>query len=452
MNLSVIILAAGQGKRMCSSLPKVLHLLAGKPLLEHVVTTAQHLGAQQIQVVYGYGGDTVPSRLPHLKVNWVEQAEQLGTGHAVAKAMPFVKEGKVLVLYGDVPLVSAATLHRLLDAADPALSLLTMQRNDPTGYGRIMRDEQNRVLRIVEEKDASPSERQVTEINTGILAVDAEHLRSWVGALKNNNLQGEFYLTDIIALAVRDGVPINTVSPGSDVEVLGVNNKAQLAELERHYQRAQAQQLMLQGVTLYDPERFDLRGELSAGSDVVIDVNVILEGKVTLGDRVRIGPNVWIRNAKIGNDVEVLANCVIEDAAIETGCRIGPFARIRPETRLAQGVHIGNFVEVKKSTVGANSKINHLSYVGDTSIGKNVNIGAGTITCNYDGVNKHRTIIGDDVFIGSDTQLVAPVEIGSGATIGAGSTITSNAPADKLSLTRVKQQTVDDWQRPKKKN
>jgi len=308
------------------------------------------------------------------------------------------------------------------------------------------------VLRIVEEKDASPSERQITEINTGILAVDAEHLRLWIGALKNNNAQGEFYLTDIIALAARDGVPINTVSPGAHAEVLGVNNKAQLAELERHYQRAQAQQLMLQGVTLHDPARFDLRGELSCGSDVVIDVNVIIEGKVTLGDRTHIGPNVWIRNAKIGNDVEILANCVIEDASIEAGCRIGPFARIRPETRLAQDVHIGNFVEVKKSTVGAGSKINHLSYVGDTSVGKNVNIGAGTITCNYDGVNKHRTIIGDDVFIGSDTQLVAPVEIGSGATIGAGSTITSNAPADKLSLTRVKQQTVDDWRRPKKKN
>jgi len=452
MNLSVIILAAGQGKRMCSSLPKVLHLLAGKPLLEHVVTTAQHLDAQQIHVVYGHGGDTVPSRLNHLKVNWVEQAEQLGTGHAVAKAIPFVKEGKVLVLYGDVPLVSTATLHQLLEAADHALGLLTMQQSDPGGYGRIVRDEQNRVLRIVEEKDASPSERQITEINTGILAVDAEHLRLWIGALKNNNTQGEFYLTDIIALAARDGVPINTVSPGAHAEVLGVNNKAQLAELERHYQRAQAQQLMLQGVTLHDPARFDLRGELSCGSDVVIDVNVIIEGKVTLGDRTHIGPNVWIRNAKIGNDVEILANCVIEDASIEAGCRIGPFARIRPETRLAQDVHIGNLVEVKKSTVGAGSKINHLSYVGDTSVGKNVNIGAGTITCNYDGVNKHRTIIGDDVFIGSDTQLVAPVEIGSGATIGAGSTITSNAPADKLSLTRVKQQTVDDWRRPKKKN
>ncbi|MEO5573170.1 MAG: bifunctional UDP-N-acetylglucosamine diphosphorylase/glucosamine-1-phosphate N-acetyltransferase GlmU, partial [Gammaproteobacteria bacterium] len=373
MSLNVIILAAGQGARMCSSLPKVLHPLAGKPLLEHVAATAKCLKAN-IHIVYGYGGNTVPARLSHIKANWIEQIEQLGTGHAVAQAMPSVKDDeKVLVLYGDVPLISAATLQRLLKAADNALGLLTMHQTNPTGYGRIMRDEQNRVLRIVEEKDASPAERQVTEINTGILAVDAGRLRTWVNALENKNAQGEFYLTDIIAMAVRDGVTINTVSPDSALEVMGVNNKAQLAELERHYQRAQAQQLMLQGVTLCDPARFDLRGELTVGSDVFIDANVIIEGKVTLGNRVRLGPNVWIRNARIGDDVEIFSNCVIDDAAIEAGCKIGPFARIRPETQLAEHVHIGNFVEVKKSTVGVNSKINHLSYVGDTSVGKNVN-------------------------------------------------------------------------------
>jgi bifunctional UDP-N-acetylglucosamine pyrophosphorylase/glucosamine-1-phosphate N-acetyltransferase len=452
MSLSVIILAAGQGTRMCSSLPKVLHPLAGKSLLEHVVTTAQHLHARHIHIVYGYGGNAVLSRLSHIKASWIKQTEQLGTGHAVAQVMPFVKsDDTVLVLYGDVPLISVATLKRLLEAANNAFGLLTVHQDNPTGYGRILRDNQNNVLRIVEEKDASPAEREVTEINTGILAVSAERLCSWINGLDNNNAQGEFYLTDIIAIAVRDGVTINTVSPDSAIEVMGVNNKAQLAELERHYQSMQAQKLMLQGVMLCDPARFDLRGELITGNDVLIDINVIIEGKVTLGNRVRLGPNVWIRNASIGDDVEILANCVIEDATIEAGCRIGPFARIRPETQLAENVHIGNFVEVKKSVVGAGSRLNHLSYVGDSTVGKNVNIGAGTITCNYDGVNKHRTIIGDDVFIGSDTQLVAPVEIKSGATIGAGSTITQTAPADKLTLSRSKQQTLEHWARPGKK-
>ncbi len=453
MSFSVIILAAGQGTRMCSSLPKVLHPLAGKPLLEHVVMTAQQLNVRQIHVVYGYGGSAVPSRLSHINVHWVEQIEQLGTGHAVAQAMPFVRNGdKVLILYGDVPLISVETLQRLLETTDNALALLTIHLDDPTGYGRIVRDGRSNVLRIVEEKDASETERLLTEINTGILAVDAERLRAWINALENNNVQGEFYLTDIIAMAVQNGVAINTIAPSSAIEVMGVNNKAQLAQLERHYQRAQAQQLMLQGVTLCDPARFDLRGELEAGSDVFIDANVIIEGKVILGNRVRIGPNAWIRNARIGDDVEIFANCVIEDAIIEADCRIGPFARIRPETRLAEGVHIGNFVEIKKSAIGINSKINHLSYVGDTSVGKNVNIGAGTITCNYDGANKHRTIIGDGAFIGSDTQLIAPVEIGAGATIGAGSTITRNAPAAKLTLSRSKQQTLEHWERPCKKS
>ena len=453
MSLSVIILAAGQGKRMYSSLPKVLHLLAGKALLEHVINTALQLSPQQILVVYGHGGNAVPAWLDHLPVQCVEQAEQLGTGHAVMQAMPQVANGDtVLILYGDVPLISLSSLQQLLVAASHnSVGLLTVCQDNPAGYGRIVRDKQNNVVRIVEEKDASPAEREVTEVNTGIMAMNADRLRTWLALLNNNNAQGEYYLTDIVAHAVSDGVTINTVMPDNVMEVLGVNTKAQLAELERYYQRTQAEYFMQQGVTLLDPQRFDVRGELSCGSDVVIDVNVIFEGQVTLGDRVRIGPNVWIRNAKIGADVEVLANCVIEDAAIEAGCRIGPFARIRPETKLGPDVHIGNFVEVKKSTVGQGSKINHLSYVGDSTIGKEVNVGAGTITCNYDGANKHQTVIGDGAFIGSGTQLVAPVEIGANATIGAGSTITRDAPADKLTLTRAKQQTLDDWQRPKKK-
>jgi len=453
MSLSVIILAAGQGKRMYSSLPKVLHLLAGKALLEHVINTALQLSPQQILVVYGHGGSAVPAWLDHLPVQCVEQAEQLGTGHAVMQAMPQVANGDtVLILYGDVPLISLSSLQQLLVAASHnSVGLLTVCQDNPAGYGRIVRDKQNNVVRIVEEKDASPAEREVTEVNTGIMAMNADRLRTWLALLNNNNAQGEYYLTDIVAHAVSDGVTINTVMPDNVMEVLGVNTKAQLAELERYYQRTQAEYFMQQGVTLLDPQRFDVRGELSCGSDVVIDVNVIFEGQVTLGDRVRIGPNVWIRNAKIGADVEVLANCVIEDAAIEAGCRIGPFARIRPETKLGPDVHIGNFVEVKKSTVGQGSKINHLSYVGDSTIGKEVNVGAGTITCNYDGANKHQTVIGDGAFIGSGTQLVAPVEIGANATIGAGSTITRDAPADKLTLTRAKQQTLDDWQRPKKK-
>src|SRR3990172_6194703 len=454
MSLSVIILAAGQGKRMYSSLPKVLHLLAGKALLEHVINTALQLSPQQILVVYGHGGNAVPAWLDHLPVQCVEQAEQLGTGHAVMQAMPQVANGDtVLILYGDVPLISLSSLQQLLVAASHnSVGLLTVCQDNPAGYGRIVRDKQNNVVRIVEEKDASPAEREVTEVNTGIMAMNADRLRTWLALLNNNNAQGEYYLTDIVAHAVSDSVTINTVMPDNVMEVLGVNTKAQLAELERYYQRTQAEYFMQQGVTVLDPQRFDVRGELSCGSDVVIDVNVIFEGQVTLGDRVRIGPNVWIRNAKIGADVEVLANCVIEDAAIEAGCRIGPFARIRPETKLGPDVHIGNFVEVKKSTVGQGSKINHLSYVGDSTIGKEVNVGAGTITCNYDGANKHQTIIGDDAFIGSGTQLVAPVEVGAGATIGAGSTICRDAPAGELTLSRSPQKTVTGWKRPQKKS
>lgn len=453
MSLSVVILAAGQGTRMRSPLPKVLHPLAGKSLLEHVIATALKLDAGKILIVYGHGGDAVPKQLERLPVQWVEQAPQLGTGHAVAQALPHIATADtVLILYGDVPLISAVTLQKLLaQASREGFGLLTAQLADPQGYGRIVRDSQGQVLRIVEHKDATPVEREIGEINTGMMAMPAERLRGWLSQISNNNSQNEYYLTDVIALAVREGVKIATVLADTATEIMGVNTKQQLAELERHTQRTQAELLMLQGVTLCDPARFDLRGELTVGTDVALDVNVVIEGKVTLGDRVQIGPNNWIRNATIGDDVQILPNCVIEDAVIAAGCRIGPFARIRPETRLAEGAHIGNFVEIKKSTVGANSKINHLSYVGDSTVGRDVNIGAGTITCNYDGANKHQTVIGDGAFIGSDTQLVAPVQIGAGATIGAGSTITRDVPPDKLTLSRAKQQTLEDWQRPRKK-
>ncbi|MDO9371346.1 MAG: bifunctional UDP-N-acetylglucosamine diphosphorylase/glucosamine-1-phosphate N-acetyltransferase GlmU [Gammaproteobacteria bacterium] len=452
MGLSVIILAAGQGTRMRSALPKVLHPLAGRPLLEHVIHTAHELDAQGVHVVYGYGGDAVPRALAHLDAHWVEQAEQLGTGHAVMQAMPFVADDDtVLVLYGDVPLIGAATLRRLLAAASSeGLGLLTVYQHDPSGYGRIVRDDGRKVTRIVEEKDATADERTINEINTGMIAAPAVRMRGWLARLENNNVQKEFYLTDVIALAVQDGRMINTVEPDKVAEVMGVNNKAQLAELERYYQHRQAERLMEQGITLLDPLRFDLRGDLSAGRDVTIDVNVIMEGRVTLGHRVRIGPHVVIRNTKIGDDVEILSHCMIDDAVIESGCRIGPFARIRPETKLAAGVHIGNFVEIKKSAVGAGSKINHLSYVGDATLGRDVNIGAGTITCNYDGANKHQTIIEDGVFIGSDTQLVAPVTVGAHATIGAGSTITQDVPPEVLAVSRAKQSTVPGWKRPVK--
>jgi len=437
---------------MCSALPKVLHPLAGRPLLEHVIHTARQLQADHIYVVYGYGGSAVPQALEQLAVGWVEQAEQLGTGHAVSQAMPSVPDGDtVLVLYGDVPLISTATLQRLIVAvSDSSLGLLTVHQHDPRGYGRIVRNADKRVTRIVEEKDATSDERSISEINTGMIAAPAARMRAWLAKLENNNAQKEYYLTDVIALAVQDGIVINTVEPDKVAETMGINNKAQLAELERYYQRHEAERLMLEGVTLLDPLRLDVRGELSLGQDVVIDVNVILEGKVTLGNRVRIGPQVVLRNASIGDDVEILSHCVIEDATIEAGCRIGPFARIRPETKLAAGVHIGNFVEIKKSSVGAGSKINHLSYIGDATVGREVNIGAGTITCNYDGANKHQTVIEDGAFIGSDTQLVAPVTVGAQATIGAGSTITQDVAPKTLAVSRVKQSTVPGWKRPVK--
>ena len=453
MNLSIIILAAGQGTRMRSALPKVLHPVAGRPMLEHVVHTARALGASGIHVVYGHGGPQVLERLGHLPVHWVEQVQQLGTGHAVAQALPQVPpHHRALVLYGDVPLITPKTLKQLMDAAsEDALGLLTVHLDDPTGYGRIVRDANGAVQRIVEEKDASAEEKRITETNTGMLVAPADDLRGWVAALRNHNAQGEYYLTDVIAQAVAAGMPVRTVAAPAFEEVLGVNNKAQLATVERIHQRRQAEQAMAQGATLLDPARFDVRGELEVGRDVVIDVNVVICGRVKLGDNVYVGPNCVLRDVEIASGTEIQAHSVVEEASLGPGCRIGPFARIRPGTALAEGVHVGNFVEIKKSTIARSSKVNHLSYVGDATVGARVNIGAGTITCNYDGANKFQTVIGDDVFVGSDTQLVAPVNIGDGATIGAGSTITKDAPAGELTLSRTPQVTRPGWKRPVKK-
>jgi bifunctional UDP-N-acetylglucosamine pyrophosphorylase/glucosamine-1-phosphate N-acetyltransferase len=454
MGLKVIILAAGEGTRMRSALPKVLHPLGGFTLLERVITTAFALHPARVHVVYGHGGEQVRTRLDQLDVDWIEQTERLGTGHAVQQVVPAIdSEDDVLVLYGDVPLIEAQTLRRLLAAlAAGDLALITAQLTDPAGYGRIIRDGAGRIQRIVEEKDANDAERAVREINTGFLAARGAALRRWLSELDNDNAQGEYYLTDVIARAVADGVTVQAVAPRVNEEILGVNNRPQLAQLERWLQRRQADEWMLRGVTLRDPDRFDLRGELSVGRDVVIDVGVVLSGRVVLGDDVVIGPYSVIRDAHIGTGTRIESHCVIEDAEIGPDCRVGPYARVRPETRLARGVHIGNFVEIKKSTIGDGSKVNHLSYIGDTTIGRDVNVGAGTITCNYDGVNKHRTEIGDGAFIGSDTQLVAPVRIGAGATIGAGSTVTRDAPPGELTLSRVKQETRKGWKRPVKKS
>ena len=437
---------------MRSALPKVLHPLAHLSLLEHVINAAEALGADDIHVVYGHGGDVVPETLSHKKIDWILQSEQLGTGHAVAKATPSVKKGnKVLVLYGDVPLTSYQTLRRLVDLAeDNTLSLLTVNLEDPSGYGRIVRDGGGNVSRIVEHKDASAEEQKINEVNTGILCTQAAQLNGWLERLSNDNAQGEYYLTDIIEMAVNGSVPVVTSHPADEFEVLGVNNKIQLAELERYYQLQQATRLMEAGVTLRDPHRLDVRGDIECGQDVTIDVNVTFEGGVKIGNNVAIAPNCHIKNADIGDGVTILANTVIEDAVIGARSSVGPFARLRPQTRLAEEARIGNFVETKKADIGRGSKINHLSYVGDTCVGANVNIGAGVITCNYDGANKYLTEVGDDVFIGSDTQLIAPVTIGSGATIGAGSTITKDVAPDVLALSRSKQMERSGWKRPTK--
>ena len=453
MKLGVVVLAAGQGTRMRSRIPKVLHPLAGKPLLAHVLGTARTIGAARVCVVYGHGGELVPQTLADHDCRWAEQAQQQGTGHAVIQGMPDMQDmDRILVLYGDVPLTQPDTLQRLVDVAvDADLGVLTAMLEDPSGYGRMVRDADGRLLRIVEQKDATEAELEIDEINTGILIADRSRLDDWLARIGNENAQGEYYLTDVIALAAAEGVDIATCQPGSLEEVAGVNDRIQLAALERHFQRARARELMRDGVTLADPERVDVRGRLYAGRDVSIDVNVVIEGEVRLGDGVSIGPNCLLRNCEIGRDTQILANCVIEDAIVGADAQIGPFSRLRPEAVLSDRVHVGNFVEIKKSQVGLGSKVNHLTYVGDARIGRGVNVGAGTITCNYDGANKHLTVIGDNAFIGSNASLVAPVEVGADATVGAGSVISRNAPAGNLTVTRAKQVTLDNWQRPRKK-
>jgi bifunctional UDP-N-acetylglucosamine pyrophosphorylase/glucosamine-1-phosphate N-acetyltransferase len=453
MNPVVVILAAGQGTRMRSALPKVLHPLGGLPLLQHVIRTACQLDASQVHVVFGHGGEQVREMLGDQEVNWVLQDPQLGTGHAVAQVMPLVSdEDTLLVLYGDVPLIRAATLSRLTDfAGQGRLAVLTAQLDDPHGYGRIVRDDRGRLTGIVEHKDATAEQLQIPEINSGFLAAPAGRLRRWLSRLDNSNAQGEYYLTDVIAMAVSEGTAVESVTADDRYEILGVNDRVQLATLERVYQRNQAEQLMRAGVTLADPSRLDVRGIVSVGQDCYMEPNIILEGNVKIGNRVKIGPNCLIRNVKIADDVEILSNCVIEDAEIGQAARVGPFTRLRPETRLSERVQVGNFVEIKKSSIASGSKINHLSYIGDTRMGSGVNVGAGAITCNYDGANKHQTDIGDNVFIGSDTQLIAPVRVGDDATIGAGSTITREVPAGELTLSRSPQQTRQGWHRPVRK-
>ncbi len=449
--MNIVILAAGQGKRMHSNLPKVLHPLAGKALVSHVIDCARQLSPQTLCLVYGHGGDAVRSTLDAPDLAWALQEPQLGTGHAVQQALPHLKgDGTTLILYGDVPLIRTETLKTLVQAAHGALAILTVELTDPTGYGRIVRNASGQVVRIVEQKDASAEERSIHEINTGIMAMPTARLGEWLGHLSNNNAQKEYYLTDIVSMAVAEGLPIHTTHPKKEWEVVGVNNKVQLAELERVAQRDNAEQLMAQGVRLADPARLDVRGELICGRDVFIDVNCVFEGKVELEEAVEIGPNCVIKNAHIGAGTRLAAFTHIEDAIVGPDGQIGPFARLRPGTELGADVHIGNFVEIKKTKIAAHSKANHLAYIGDAIIGSRVNVGAGTITCNYDGANKFQTIIEDDAFIGSDTQLVAPVTVGRGATLGAGTTLTKDAPPDTLTLSRTKQVSVAGWKRPAK--
>jgi bifunctional UDP-N-acetylglucosamine pyrophosphorylase / glucosamine-1-phosphate N-acetyltransferase len=449
--LNIIILAAGQGKRMHSSLPKVLHRLAGKPLLAYVIDTARSLAPQRICVVQGRGGDSVAVQFPAPDLVWVRQEQQLGTGHAVLQAMPQIDPGAtVLVLYGDMPMIGVETLNRLLASAGTGLAILTAEHAEP-GYGRIVRDTAGRVRKIVERRDATAAELEIREVNLGLLAVKAQQLAGWLRRVTDENAQHEYYLTDIVALAVADGVEVATVQPGSLKEVAGVNSKRELAALERSKQREHADRLLEAGVTLADPARIDVRGELVCGRDVSIDINCLFEGKVELGDEVSVGANCILRDIRIAAGTQIAPFCHLESADVGERCRIGPYARIRPGTRLGAEAHIGNFVEVKNADIGAGSKANHLAYLGDATVGRNVNIGAGTITCNYDGANKHRTIIEDDVFIGSDTQLVAPVTVRRGATLGAGTTLTHEAPAASLTVSRARQRTIAGWKRPQKK-
>ncbi len=452
MPLSVVILAAGQGKRMHSDLPKVLQPLSGEPLLGHVLKAARALAPQGLHIVYGHGGAQVQQVFSEADLQWDLQAEQLGTGHAVAQAMPTIPDDhQVLVLYGDVPLIEPATLRVLLDRAGAdGLALLSVQLDDATGYGRVLRDNAGNVYRIVEEKDANRKEKGVREANTGVLVANAGRLKVWLARLTNDNAQGEYYLTDVITLAVRDGVAVQAVPAPTAAEVLGVNDRLQLAQLEAELRRRRTATLMHAGVSIADPLRLDIRGEVRVGRDVRIDVNVVLEGEVTLGDRVVIGPGAVIRNATIGADTVIHPYSVIDGADIDGRCVIGPYARLRPGSRLAEGAHVGNFVELKNTILGAGSKANHLTYLGDSTIGAQVNVGAGTITCNYDGQNKWPTVIEDGAFIGSGSMLVAPVTVGAEATVGAGSTITKSVPRKSLTLERSQQRTLQGWRRPQK--
>ena len=452
MSLEIVILAAGQGTRMRSALPKVLHPIAGKAMLGHVIDRARELTPQKIHVVIGHGAETVKQRLAADDLNFVVQQEQLGTGHAVAQALPHLSAERVLILYGDVPLIETSTLERLLEQVSAQqLALLTVELADPTGYGRILRDNRGEVYAIVEHKDADATQKAIREGNTGILAVPGERLGEWLGRLSNSNAQGEYYLTDVIAMAVSDGLRVATAQPDDAMEVQGANDRKQLADLERHYQWRAAQALMTQGVTLLDPTRFDLRGQVQTGRDVTIDINVILSGTVVIEDNVEIGPNCVIHNSTLKRGAVIKANSHLDGAVVGEGADVGPFARLRPGSVLEARVHVGNFVELKNAHLNEGSKAGHLSYLGDAVLGKNCNVGAGTITCNYDGANKYRTEIGDDVFIGSNSSLVAPVTLGDGATTAAGSTITENVPAQTLALGRARQVNKPDWQRPLKK-
>ena len=450
-SLAVVILAAGQGTRMRSSKPKVLHELAGRPLLQHVIDVALSLEPKEVVVVIGHGAEQVRDAIPAENIRWVVQEEQLGTGHAVRIALPEVEADNVLILYGDVPLITSKTLLPVIQGLEGrSINLLTIDLDDPAGYGRIVRDSVGEVERIVEHKDASAEILQLKEGNTGILCASRQDLAGFLAKVGSNNSQKEYYLTDCIELCIADQGKVRGIKAKDVLQVSGINDKPQLNKLERRFQQNKAQEIMENGVTLADKKRFDLRGELRTGQDVFIDINCLFSGDVQLGDNVSIGPNCCIHNSSLGNGVEVLANTVIEDATIEAHCSLGPFARIRPETVMKKGSKAGNFVEIKKSSIGEGSKVNHLSYIGDAKLGKNVNVGAGTITCNYDGANKHLTEVGDNVFVGSNSALVAPVVLEEGATIGAGSTITKKAPKEKLTLERSRQITLDNWQRPTK--
>jgi bifunctional UDP-N-acetylglucosamine pyrophosphorylase/glucosamine-1-phosphate N-acetyltransferase len=451
MSLEIVILAAGQGTRMRSALPKVLHPVAGNSMLGHVIHSARQLDPQRIHVVIGHGADVVRERLAADDLNFVLQDKQLGTGHATAQAVPFITADTVLILYGDVPLIEVETLQRLLKHVVPGqMGLLTVELDDPTGYGRIVRDADGKVAAIVEHKDASEAQRAITEGNTGILAVPANRLADWMSRLSNNNAQGEYYLTDVIEMAVSDGLVVATEQPHDPMEVQGANDRKQLSELERHYQLRAGRRLMAQGVTLRDPARFDVRGEVSVGRDVLIDINVILEGNVVIEDDVVIGPNCVIKNSTLRKGVVIKANSHIEGAILGEGSDAGPFARLRPGTVLEARAHVGNFVELKNARLGEGAKAGHLTYLGDAEIGARSNIGAGTITCNYDGANKWQTVLGEDVFIGSNNSLVAPVDISAGATTAAGSTITQNVDNAQLAVGRARQKNIDGWKRPEK--